>query len=215
IEVLNRVLDTDDSVQRVIPGHRELWSREKLVLWRDYIVSLWETVIAAAAAGQAIDAVREHCPLGKPYYYMQELGHSEEEIARFHDQNIRAFWRQTQESAADRLEAALSGQGIEAAAKLFEKLLEERGKGILFEEADFNNLGYALMQRGDLEAAISVFEMNVLAFPESWNVYDSLGEALLNHGQTERAVKNYTRSIELNPANENGKSVLKRIAAPK
>jgi cytochrome c-type biogenesis protein CcmH/NrfG len=48
--------------------------------------------------------------------------------------------------------------------------------------------------------------------PESWNVYDSLGEAYMNHGDKDLAVKNYEKSVELNPKNENGVTTLKKLA---
>jgi hypothetical protein len=33
----------------------------------------------------------------------------------------------------------------------------------------------------------------------------------MNAGETESAIKNYEKSIELNPENENGKQALKRL----
>lgn len=212
IEVLGQVLDADDSVRLVIPGHKEIWPREKLVLWRDYIVGLWDCVNACAAENHDAQAVAERFPLAKAYYYMEELGHTTAEIDDYHARNIQAFFRQTQESAADKLLAVLDEHGLEEAKKLGEQLFGQRGRGILFNEYDFNVLGYNLMNGGRIEAAVYVFDLNVRAFPESWNVYDSLGEALLNSGRTEEAVKNYKKSIELNPDNQNGKAVLQRIS---
>jgi cytochrome c-type biogenesis protein CcmH/NrfG len=53
--------------------------------------------------------------------------------------------------------------------------------------------------------------MNVGIHPSSWNVYDSLGEAYMNSGRNDLAIKNYTKSIELNPDNENGRRMLEEI----
>ena len=61
--------------------------------------------------------------------------------------------------------------------------------------------------------AIRVFEQNVADHPGSWNVYDSLGEALAADGQTEQAIKAYERSLELNPKNAGGAEALKRLRA--
>ena len=47
--------------------------------------------------------------------------------------------------------------------------------------------------------------------PDSWNVFDSLAEAYMRDGQNDLAVRNYNRSIELNPDNENGKQMLEQI----
>jgi cytochrome c-type biogenesis protein CcmH/NrfG len=59
--------------------------------------------------------------------------------------------------------------------------------------------------------AIEVFKLNVEEHPESWNTYDSLGEAYMIDGNTELAIKNYERSVELNPQNKNGIEQLKKL----
>jgi cytochrome c-type biogenesis protein CcmH/NrfG len=47
--------------------------------------------------------------------------------------------------------------------------------------------------------------------PDSFNVYDSLGEAYMNSGDIKNAVDNYKKSLELNPDNANAKEMLKKL----
>ncbi|MGD9487543.1 MAG: DUF2911 domain-containing protein [Calditrichaceae bacterium] len=61
-------------------------------------------------------------------------------------------------------------------------------------EAELNNWGYEVMNRGDIPKAIDIFKMNVKRYPDSWNVYDSLGEAYANDGNYKLALENYTRA---------------------
>lgn len=61
------------------------------------------------------------------------------------------------------------------------------------------------------EEALETFGLNVLLFPESWNTYDSYGEALLVAGRREEAIAMYKKSIALNPGNEGGKRVLAEL----
>ena len=56
-----------------------------------------------------------------------------------------------------------------------------------------------------------MFTVNAELYPESWNAYDSLGEALLAADQVDEAVKMYEKSLALNPDNTNGTEVLTRI----
>lgn len=49
----------------------------------------------------------------------------------------------------------------------------------------------------DLAMAIALFEYNVAAYPDSANVYDSLGDAFEATGQLERAEKSYRRAVTL------------------
>ncbi len=56
-----------------------------------------------------------------------------------------------------------------------------------------------------------IFRLNVEFYPASWNVYDSLGEGLALGGETEEAIKNYRKSLELNPKNSGGAEALKKL----
>ena len=80
-------------------------------------------------------------------------------------------------------------------------------------EGTVNQTGYSLMASKKTEDAILVFRKNVDLHPTSWNAYDSLGEAYMKNGDKELAVKSYTKSVELNPSNENGVAALKKLSA--
>jgi predicted TPR repeat methyltransferase len=58
-----------------------------------------------------------------------------------------------------------------------------------------------------------MFKLNTTLYPDSWNVYDSLAEAVLKAGHTEKAIKLYEKSITLNPENKTGKDVLAKLKA--
>ncbi len=60
---------------------------------------------------------------------------------------------------------------------------------------------------------IEIFKLNGEAFPQSSNVYDSLGEAYMINGDKELAIKNYEKSVELNPQNTGGIEMLKKLKA--
>lgn len=78
----------------------------------------------------------------------------------------------------------------------------------------FNAFGYQLMESGRLEEAVLVFELNVQAFPEVANTYDSLGEGYMRLGRREPAIVNYKRSLELDPQNSNARVMLEKLGAP-
>ena len=82
-------------------------------------------------------------------------------------------------------------------------------------ENDLNRLGYELMRQQDLEAAIKIFQLNVEAYPRSSNVYDSLAEAYVNRGDTDLAIENYQKSLELNSNNTNAAESIKKLQQQK
>ncbi|MFQ5750906.1 MAG: tetratricopeptide repeat protein [bacterium] len=81
----------------------------------------------------------------------------------------------------------------------------------VFEDRALNNLGYQFMRMKKMDEAIAVFKLNVQDYPDSWNVYDSLGEAYMENGQKELAIKCYKKSLELNPDNTNGRRMLEKL----
>src|SRR5947208_11747352 len=78
-------------------------------------------------------------------------------------------------------------------------------------EFDLNTAGYALLTAKKINEAIEVFKLNVKMFPDSWNVYDSLGEAYAAAGNKKEAIENYEKSIKLNPKSESGIAVLAKL----
>lgn len=78
-------------------------------------------------------------------------------------------------------------------------------------EHDLNTLGYSFMANEELDKALEIFKLTTVLFPDSYNAYDSYGEALLKANKKEAAIQMYRKSIELNPDNENGKTVLQQL----
>ena len=79
------------------------------------------------------------------------------------------------------------------------------------DEGTLNALGYFLLQDGRTQDAIAMFQRNVQEYPQSSNVYDSLGEAYMKTGQKDLAIANYEKSLQLNPKNQNGAAMLKKL----
>ena len=106
--------------------------------------------------------------------------------------------------------AVFAAEGAEAGmARMLE--LEHEAPPEALAESAVNTLGYDLLGDERFDAAIAVFRRNVERFPGSANTYDSLGEAYLEAGQLESALENYERSVELDPANGNGRAAIERI----
>jgi CubicO group peptidase (beta-lactamase class C family) len=98
------------------------------------------------------------------------------------------------------------------AAAALDEFSRELASGAIV-EGTMNQAGYTLMGSKKMDDAILMFRKNVELHPGSWNVYDSLGEAYMKNGDKELAVKNYQKSVELNPSNENGVAALKKMQA--
>jgi CubicO group peptidase (beta-lactamase class C family) len=109
---------------------------------------------------------------------------------------------------------SILARGVEPVLKEYREWRKGRNASELVNEAQMNRLGYTLLYGFKRpKDAIEVFKQNVEDYPQSSNTYDSLGEGYMVDQQTELAIKNYERSIELNPNNTNGVEMLKRLRA--
>lgn len=108
----------------------------------------------------------------------------------------------------------MSAQGLDAAVKQYLELKKNQPEEFDFREQLLNNLGYQLMGQGKLKEAIRVLQVNVVSYPSSSNVYDSLAEAYMKNGDKAAAIENYEKSLKLDPANTNAVDMLKKLRAP-
>jgi predicted peptidase len=90
--------------------------------------------------------------------------------------------------------------------------MRKRDHDYMHSENDLNSWGYEFFSKGEMEKALTVFKLNILLNPSSWNVYDSYGEALMRKGDKEEATRMYQKSVALNPGNENGKIMLEDLS---
>jgi CubicO group peptidase (beta-lactamase class C family) len=114
-------------------------------------------------------------------------------------------------SPAKLLSRNILAKGAKQALQEYRERRKGRKAEELVSEKQMNNLGYNLMGMKKVKEAIEVFKLNVEDYPQSANAYDSLGEAYMTNGDTELAIKNYKRSVELNPDNINGIEALKKL----
>lgn len=114
-----------------------------------------------------------------------------------------------QKSISKLLLDKIEKEGINSGIQFFNKF--KKDENYYVNEEELNIVSYKLMQSANDESAAEVLKLGISYFPNSFNLYDSYGEVLLNLGKIDQAIENYKKSIELNPNNKNGISVLKEL----
>jgi len=83
---------------------------------------------------------------------------------------------------------------------------DETGAKALFAEAaelanknQLNFLGYQAMGDGNMDQALEFFKLNLKRNPDDPNMYDSLAECYKNRGEDKEAIKNFKKSLSMNP----------------
>jgi len=117
-------------------------------------------------------------------------------------------------SIAETLAATIKSRGIGPAIAQYHSLRSASAPNYNFDEDELNALGYQLLKANKVNEAIRIFQLNVEAYPKSANTYDSLGEAYMDAGDKVQAVAFYEKSLQLNPKNANGASMLKKLREP-
>ena len=75
----------------------------------------------------------------------------------------------------------------------------------------YNSIGFKLLKAKKMEEAYKVFKLNETNYPDSWSVYQGLGETYRLMGQKELALLNYKKSLKLNPNNEDSLRAITRL----
>ncbi len=112
------------------------------------------------------------------------------------------------ENAWDELFLLTKLKGIQAALQRYDELKLQAGA---VNEQTLNTMGYLLLYGGREMDGLRVFQKNVQEYPQSSNVYDSLGEAYMKTGQKVLSIQNYEKSLQLNPKNDNAVRQLKKL----
>ncbi len=207
----DRLLAERDRITTLLPGH---WNGELSIAGAEarveYVRTLWDGITQAAGEGMTMAEVQTEYRLDVRF---PELVDSPGFNPQLNFASITELWREitSQASAARTIYTLLDEGGEDAEIR---KVLADRDSespGYFYSEAEFNAYGYALLQQDKADAAVTMFRINTELFPDSWNVYDSLGEALLRVGDTDAARAMYEKSLTLNPESPTGNEALKTI----
>jgi tetratricopeptide (TPR) repeat protein len=117
-------------------------------------------------------------------------------------------------SIAETLSATIASKGVDTAIQQYHKLKASAPATYNFDESQLNALGYQLIRADKFNEAIRILQLNVEAYPQSSNVYDSLGEAYMDDGNKPQAIANYQKSLVLNPKNGGAVKMLQKLNAP-
>ncbi len=120
-------------------------------------------------------------------------------------------WDYPKVSIVPKLIDVLNAKGIESTLSFYKEFKEDHDPKYSFDENQLNSFGYWLGYEGMLTEAQTIFKLNIEQFPDAFNVYDSYAESCFHLKQYELSVKNYKKSLEINPKNKNAVDMLDQI----
>ncbi len=105
--------------------------------------------------------------------------------------------------------------GADSAIAYYNHLKKEYPGTTWLRQRKINRIGYEMLYNNKVGEAIKIFKFNVAVFPGSADVYDSLGEGYMVAGKKDQAIANYTKSLEINPKNEDAKKAIESLQSNK
>lgn len=100
---------------------------------------------------------------------------------------------------ADLTNEATSGRDLSVFIKKFREFKANSQHRFIDTEMPLNRFGYFLLNAKKFDEAIEIFKLNAEYYPQSANVYDSLGDAYQAAGKKEEAIKAYEKALSINP----------------
>lgn len=209
IEVLTELHTTLPADTTLVAAHGGVFTMDDLEVYIEMIEDTVAAVAAEVAAGRSLSEIIERNPL-TPWaeWESSEIGLSFENWITEIYASLTDTYKQ---SICAPVTEALVEDGVEAAVDHYRHLKKEEPDNWSFAEIELNMLGYQLLARNNIKEAIIILELNVEAYPEGFNTYDSLAESYMLAGRTEEAITNYERSLELNPENTNAVAMLAHL----
>jgi len=214
LNVLDTILNDERPLKHIYRTNgNDIWTRETLTARRDFIRDLYNKIKEAESQELDLQATQEWlCNFKDTFPYILEWD------TFFHEGIIRGdisnviigHWKRSHQSAAEALYTVLEKDEAESTQKLFHKIKQQPESYYLI-ETELNSMGYHFLNQGKMNKAVEMFQMSIKFFPKSANLYDSLGEAYMKNSQKNLAIKNYRKSLELNPDNDNAKEMLKKL----
>ncbi|MCR8966024.1 serine hydrolase [Brevibacillus halotolerans] len=80
-------------------------------------------------------------------------------------------------------------------------------------EGECNSIAHEWSKEKRFDKAIEMLTASIIAFPDSYVLYDSLGKMYRLSGEDQLAIKSYRKSLELNPENEKTKLAIKELSS--
>jgi len=110
-----------------------------------------------------------------------------------------------------KMKQLIDENGITESINKYHELRKTHASEYNFSENQLIELGYYYLSHQSFNEAKAIFKLSIEMYPNSYNTYDSYAEACMLDGDSGEAIKNYKKSLELNPENANAVEMLRTI----
>jgi len=172
----------DDVV--LVPGHGRDCTMAEEREFQDMLVKTTEIVKNGLASGKDVAALQEDKVL-KDWAAYEGGPITSDQWIQYLANGVQN--KKPKNPSAVELYYACKEGGADSAVSTWHQLKKNKPDEYSFSELQLVVFGYYLLEKGKMQDAIKIFQLYIDEFPESWNAYDSMGEAYMMNDQKEQA----------------------------
>ncbi len=199
-----------------VAGHGLPFTADELLAYRLDLLETVQLIHVSLERGETPKQMIEEGLLADFAAYGHEFIDQEFWMQQVHiglgQQNLLDLWDDQKPALVSSVAtASFLEKGVDALDDTLTAVLTAARTPVYAAKNELVYLGYQFIARDHVDAGRVVFERLADAYPDYWNAWDCLAEVELLQGDTTAAVEHYTKSLELNPKNDNARTVLDRL----
>ena len=210
-KVIDKIISLVPGNVTIFSGHDKEVKMDQFKQSRDIIVATTNIVKEEMSKGKDIATMQKENILNDWAKYANDIGGNMNDWI----EQLANAPRKYIGSLAGELYKVLVKSDVDEAIKFYYELKRDHPTEYPFFVDMVGRPGFWLLAKGRTNEAVKIFELCVKEFPNSAYAYGGLGEAYMKAGNKELALKNYEKSLRLNPENKKAEEILKRLRESK
>jgi cyclase len=194
-KILDKILNTYNEETVFIIGHGQNCTKADIKKFKNMISETTKLVKEELAKGNTVEQLQQNNILKEWESWGQGFVNANLWIQTI-ENSINPPQQNNKDSIAISLFYTMKKKGVDAAILQYDQLRKDKSDVYDFREFNLNLFGYSLLGKNKFEDAIKILKLNVKMYPESANVYDSLGEAFERSGNKDKALANYKKAVQ-------------------
>ncbi len=200
---------------KIVPGHGEDCTMDDFRAFHKMLVQTQKTVEEGLAAGKDLAALKKEDVL-KDWASFEGSYVDRNQWLKYLVEALQGTDSEGPplKKIYEPMYHAYTEKGADAAIALYRRLKADQADEYMFREVDLVIIGFKLHSNGKLADGIKFFELAAGEYPEGeyvWMCYNNIGRAYKDLGDKDLAVKNFKKSLELNPENTRAAEALKEL----
>jgi glyoxylase-like metal-dependent hydrolase (beta-lactamase superfamily II) len=210
-EIVANLIDALPDNVTIIPGHGADGTMEDFRVFHDMLVKTTEIVRTEVAKGKDLAILQEENVL-KDWASFEGSYVDRNQWIEYLVEGFEGG--EDKKDIYEPMYYALRDKGLDGAIEYYHELKRTKSDEFLFDEGILMYIGYKLYRNDRTDEAVRFFQLCNSEYPggsQAWLCYHFMGKIYHSRENTELALENLTKSLELNPDNTTAAELIEEI----